>query len=180
MARPHTTLATKRLTLRPVSLADAERVSELAGDWEVASMTDRIPYPYTTADARHWIETIPDNEHVFAVCHTDQLIGACGVMVHDDGRGEIGYWFGKPWWGQGYATEAAERLIRYCFRRLKLSQIDCCHFVENAASKRVIEKLGFEKMGTRTAWSDARSRDSDAVCYALKRPRMAFLWRRAA
>ena len=101
-------------------------------------------------------------------------------MILNETEGAIGYWIGKPWWGQGFATEGAEALIKFCFRRLKLATLHCCHFDDNDASRRVIEKLGFTPVGRRNAWSDARRRDSHATCYKLKRPRLAFLWRRAA
>lgn len=180
MPKSETTITTRRLKLRPLAASDAQDIATLAGDWAVASMTDRIPYPYTKEDAEHWMATIPANETVFAITLSHQLIGVCSVMCQTEKEGEIGYWIGKPWWGQGFATEAAEALIKFCFRKLKLTEVSCCHFVDNPASKRVIEKLGFASAGRRQAWSDARRRESSAICYKLQRPRLAFLWRRAA
>lgn len=171
------TLKSKRLTLRPLERGDAGQIASLAGDWDVARMTDRIPYPYSKADAMDWIDGLPDGERVFAITYQNTLIGLCGVMNREPGCAEIGYWIGKPWWGQGFATEAASQLVRFCFLELKFSRLICCHYIDNPASARVIEKLGFERSGTCTAWSQARRIDVAAVRYQMKRPRFAFLWR---
>lgn len=167
----------KRLNLRTLRESDAAQIASLAGDWDVARMTDRIPYPYSETDAMQWIDALPDNEQVFAIEHQGTLIGLCGVMKRTPGEAEIGYWIGKPWWGQGFATEAATGLVRYCFRNLSMARLTCCHYVDNPASAKVIEKLGFVKTGECLSWSDARRRDVRAIRYQLQRPRFVFLWR---
>lgn len=170
----------KRVALRTLTADDAPHIATLAGDWDVARMTDRIPYPYRERDALTWIDGLPDNERVFAIDLDGRLVGMCGVMLHPEGDAEIGYWIGRPWWGQGFATEAAALLIKYCFRDLKLSGITSGHYIDNPASQRVIEKLGFQKIGARYSWCQARRREVAAIIYELKRPRFAFLWRPAA
>ena len=177
-------LKTKRLRLRRLTAADAARVAELAGDWDIARMTARIPHPYAAHAAEGWVQHIADDEFVRAIDLNDEVIGLVGYTDSDDGSGEIGYWIGKPWWGHGYATEAATGLIRYCFRSARLPRLTCCHFVDNPASKRVIEKLGFRETGRCRAYSEARQCDVDTIRYELKRPLMARiptrLWGRAA
>ncbi len=170
----------RRLTLRPLVASDARQIACLAGDWDVARMTDRIPYPYREADAMAWISGLPTSEQVFAIEFGSTLIGLCGVMNRAPGVAEIGYWLGKPWWGRGFATEATSTLLRYCFKHLKMQRLTCCHYVDNSASERVIKKLGFEKTGTCEAWCQARRRNVQAIQYELKRPRLVFLWRSAA
>ena len=170
----------RRLQLRPLVDSDANQIAELAGDWDVARMTDRIPYPYTKSDADYWISGLPDNEEVFAIDLEDRLIGLCGLMIREDRVADIGYWLGKPWWGQGYATEAIQILIQYGFKHRKLRLLTCCHFIDNPASERVIEKLGFKKSGDCEAWCEARRGNVQAVHYEMKRPRLAFLRRPAA
>jgi len=167
----------KRLQLRPLTQDDAPQIAYLAGAWEVARMTDRIPYPYQENDALEWIYGLPAEEQVFAITLNDTLIGLCGLTERNQGEAEIGYWIGKPWWGVGYASEAASVLIRYAFRERKLSRLTCCHYFDNPASARVIQKLGFEKKGECRAWCEARRVDVPAITYELKRPRFAFLWR---
>ncbi len=167
----------KRLLLRPLTRRDAPQIALLAGEWNVACMTDRIPYPYQEQDAMEWINGLPPEEHVFAIDLNGTLIGLCGVLERKQGEAEIGYWIGKPWWGDGYATEATTALLSYCFKERKFSRLICCHYFDNLASARVIKKLGFEKTGECSAWCQARRQQVPAVTYELKRPRFIFLWR---
>jgi RimJ/RimL family protein N-acetyltransferase len=75
-----------------------------------------------------------------------RLVG--GVGLHPDGDGhEIGYWIARPYWGLGFATEAAEALLRAGRETLKLGRIRSGHFVDNPASGRVLRKLGFRHSG---------------------------------
>ncbi len=173
-------MKTKRLTLRPLNHRDAPRIAVLAGDWAVASMTARIPYPYSETHSRQWISGLEPNEFVCGVEFEGDLIGATGYFPHDDGSVEIGYWIGQPWWGRGFATEAARLLVRYCFTNRGMTRLVCCHFIDNAGSQRVIEKLGFIATGTCKAYCEARQCDVATVRYELRRPLMARFWRRAA
>jgi RimJ/RimL family protein N-acetyltransferase len=173
-------MRTKRLTLRPLKDEDAKAIAVLAGDWDIARMTSRIPYPYSEALAHQWISGLETGEFVRGIVLEDELIGVIGYLPGDDGSAEIGYWIGKPWWGRGYATEAAEALIRYCFRRVRLGRVICAHFVDNPASARVIAKLGFRLVGPGKAWCDARRREVETLKYERLRPTMVLPWRRAA
>ncbi len=166
-------IRTQRLLLRPLDEADLAEVARLAGDWEVASMTARIPYPYTLDDARHWLDGLEPGEVVRAI--TDggdgRLLGITGYLPSEDGTSaEIGYWIGKPYWGKGYATEAAAALVEFCFKHADYARLTCCHFADNPASARVIEKLGFSMKGTCSCWCEARRREADATHYELHRP----------
>jgi [ribosomal protein S5]-alanine N-acetyltransferase len=172
-------MKTKRLILRPLEDRDAPRIAELAGDWAVASMTARIPYPYDETHSHQWISGLEDGEFVRGIELNGELIGATGYFADDDGAAEIGYWIGKPWWGRGFATEAARMMVRYCFTTAALPRLVCCHFVDNAGSQRVIEKLGFKSTGTCRAYCEARQCDVATIRYELRRPLMARFWRRA-
>jgi ribosomal-protein-alanine N-acetyltransferase len=112
-------LYTPRLCLRPLSLADAPRLQELAGDKRVAQMTALIPHPYPDGDAEKFIRTTadaaaadaqftwavtlagtrtPGREHVIG--ETGHLIGVMGIGRHgapEHGRGTLGYWIGVPY-----------------------------------------------------------------------------------
>jgi [ribosomal protein S5]-alanine N-acetyltransferase len=172
-----TTLHSKRLILRPLKLEDAGRVAELAGDWDIASMTARIPYPYDVSLAEDWIKTHPLTDFVRGIEFKGELIGATGFFPNDNGDTEIGYWIGRPWWGQGFATEATRALIHYCFTNAGLSRLACCHFIDNPASRRVIQKLGFKSTGPCKCYCDARQCDVPTERYVLKRPALAVFWR---
>lgn len=173
-------ITTRRLTLRALRDSDAPELARLAGDWDVARMTARIPYPYSVALARDWMATLGDDEFVRVIEHHGTLIGAVGYVAGANRSAEIGYWIGKPWWGQGFATEAASALVRHCFTRAGFKRLTCCHFDDNPASARVIRKLGFTAAGQTTAWCDARQAEFSARTYQLSRPMTAVFWRRSA
>ncbi len=121
-------MKSRRLKFRELNDGDAARIAELAGDWDIARMTARIPYPYSEPLAHQWLRGIEPGEFVRAVELDGELIGAVGYMPASDGSAEIGYWIGKPWWGQGFATEAAQALVRYCFARGGLRASDLLPF----------------------------------------------------
>ena len=170
----------KRLTYRTIEASDLPRIVELAGDWDVARMTARIPFPYSQDQAQAWIDGLADGEYVRAVVLDGEMIGAVGYVPDVDGiSAEMGYWIGKPWWGRGYATEAAQALMQHCFAQ-GIKRLTCCHFVDNPASQRIIEKLGFKSTGPCKAWCDARGTDVATESYERRRPFLAALWRLAA
>ena len=111
--------------LRAPLLSDAGRISLLAGDIDVASMTGTIPHPYSEQMAAEWIGSALAGEEgvVFAIVRSGALIGCTGYRAFGEDHAELGYWIGKPYWGMGYATEAVRALISACVRdgRLRLS-----------------------------------------------------------
>lgn len=149
------TLVTARLALRPFALADAPEVQRLAGAREVAEMTSHIPHPYPNGAAEEWIGGHRQRfargvELVLAVTLRagGALVGAMGLVVEQEARrAELGYWIGVPYWGQGYATEAARALVDYGFRVMGLHRIVATHFTRNPASGRVMQKLGMRYEG---------------------------------
>jgi [ribosomal protein S5]-alanine N-acetyltransferase len=173
-------MKTKRLILRELDAGDVQQIVALAGDWDVARMTSRIPYPYSAAQAQHWINGLEPDEFVRVIQYNGALIGMCGYTLLEDGTAEIGYWIGKPWWGQGFATEATDHLVRYCLRATRVAKLTCCHFADNARSARVIEKLGFKRIGPCMAYCEARREDVETVTYERRRSVIEKFWRRAA
>jgi ribosomal-protein-alanine N-acetyltransferase len=150
------TIETVRLNLRPLVLDDAPTVARLAGRREIADTTISIPHPYSEQHARDWISRnnegqVPAKEVVFAVVtKTDmQLVGAVGLRDIDQehGQAEMGFWISVDWWGRGYATEAAQTLLRFGFETLKLNRIYAHHMLRNPASGRVLEKIGMRREG---------------------------------
>jgi RimJ/RimL family protein N-acetyltransferase len=141
-------LKTARLVLRAPARSDVPALVALAGDRRVAANTARIPHPYTAADAVGLIASInqTDSEMVFAIELDDALIGMCSLDLRQDGA-ELGYWLGLPFWGLGYATEAARALIDYGFAALGHEVLQSGARVSNPASRRVLEKCGFQWTG---------------------------------
>jgi RimJ/RimL family protein N-acetyltransferase len=170
-------MRSSRLTYRPIDHRDASRIAVLAGDWDIARMTARIPHPYSLVAADQWIASIGGDEFVRAVEYNGELIGAVGYIERDATQAEIGYWIGKPWWGHGYATEAASALMDHCFGEAGFKRLTCGHFVDNAASARVIRKLGFRRVGSGVSWCEARNTEVQTIKYARRRPMLARLLR---
>lgn len=163
-------IATRRLELRPLTARHAARIAELAGDFEVARMTARIPHPYSVADAADWLATLEPSEIVRGIFLGRTLVGACGYTRAANASAEIGYWIGKPYWGRGYATEAAAALVVHAFECAGLSRLTCGHLVDNPASARVIAKLGFRRFGFDRVWCEARGMWMPALRYELLKP----------
>lgn len=150
------TLTTERLTLRAFTLADANRVQQLAGAFAVADTTGHMPHPYEDGMAEEWIGGLdPEFEHgegaTFAITlrETGELIGAIGLTIHPhDRHAEMGYWLGVPYWNRGYMTEAARAILQFAFENLKLNRVYASHFTRNPASGRVMQKIGMMYEGT--------------------------------
>lgn len=170
-------MRSQRLTYRTIEAGDAGRVAALASDWDEARMTSRIPYPYSLLDADLWIASIATDEFVRGIEYDGNLIGAVGFVEDERRQAEMGYWIGKPSWGNGFATEAAHALMDYCFSECGIRRLMCGHFIDNAASADVIAKLGFRRIGNGTQWCEARKSEVKTIRYARRRPIRATWWR---
>jgi RimJ/RimL family protein N-acetyltransferase len=141
-------LETERLVLRAPRLGDAKTVTALANDRQIAENTARIPHPYRLADAKDWIggaNKNSDEQHYVITLASGTLIGACGLETREGPS--IGYWLGQPYWGKGYATEALHALIDHAFGDLDHEALQASARVTNPASRRVLEKCGFQWTG---------------------------------
>lgn len=167
------TIKTRRLLLRSIAVQDAPRIAELAGDWEVARMTGRVPYPYDEQRALHWLNDLADGEIVYGIEYNGEMIGMCGYTLATDRSAEVGYWIGRPYWGRGFATEAARAVMRFGFERAGVLKFRCSHFTDNTSSRRVIEKLGFRELGAGQGWCEARQIELPTILYEQKRPWLA-------
>ena len=142
-------LETKRLAMRAPRLEDAKTVATLASDRRIAENTARIPHPYKISDAESYIVGANKSygEAVFLITLRDKtVVGACGIMNHEE-TPELGYWLGVPFWSKGYATEALHAVIDYAFTDLAHESLQAGARVTNPASRRVLEKCGFQWTG---------------------------------
>lgn len=144
-------LETDRLILRAPNLDDAMAVAKLANNRKIAEMTALLPHPYGIEDATRWISSLPaETGHWnFAIVEreSEKLVGVCGYGKRVLPGLEIGYWLGEPHWGQGFATEAMRAVIDHLFSTTSLEEIAAGCRVTNLASKRVLEKCGFQWTG---------------------------------
>jgi len=148
------TLTSPRLILRGFTLADAAAVQMLAGDPAVADTTLNIPHPYEDGRAEAWISTHQstfDNGEgvVWAIVTPDgTLMGGISIRLEPRfNRAEMGYWLGKPFWNQGFGSEAARAVIAHGFGALGLNRVYATHLVRNPASGRVMQKAGMTREG---------------------------------
>jgi RimJ/RimL family protein N-acetyltransferase len=157
-------LATERLVLRAPRREDVKAVAMLANDRRVAENTQQIPHPYRPADAEQWIAAANSRpgEATFLIELDGEVIGACGFDIRNGVEPEIGYWLGAPFWGQGYATEAVRALIDHAFETCEHTAVQAGARVSNSASRRVLEKCGFQWTGV--ALYRMRAINSSAPC----------------
>lgn len=142
---------TERLLLRPGWAEDAPALAAAVGDAAVARHLAQVPFPYGEEDARAFLSlpAEPALPRFLITARTKgapRLIGGVGLQQGYDGRPELGYWIARPYWGLGFATEAAGQVMRIA-RALGLPRITSCHHADNPASGRVLVKLGFRPTG---------------------------------
>jgi len=168
-------LETERLVLRPYTPADAMRVQQMCNDWEVASTTLALPHPYPDGAAEQWISTHGESfrqgtEYTLAITlKTDgQVVGSISLSVNKDHRrGDLGYMVAKEHWNRGYCTEAARAMLGYGLGVLGLNRIQAMHFPRNAASGRVMQKLGMTREGLLRQYVSNRDGLEDVVFYSI-------------
>jgi [ribosomal protein S5]-alanine N-acetyltransferase len=169
----HPTLETERLRLRPYTEADIVELVPLIGAREVAAMALRIPHPYSEQDAREFLARIKSGDEVRMgiTLRTDgRLIGGVGLRLEPQHQhAELGYWLGVPYWGNGYATEAAREMLRYGFEDLRLHRIYATHFNHNPASGRILRKLGMRHEGCQRQHVRKWDRFVDSELYGILR-----------
>jgi [ribosomal protein S5]-alanine N-acetyltransferase len=170
-------ITTERLILRPPVPADAVRIAELVGDFEVARWVSTVPHPYAPEDALTWMAThdagrAADTDNPLAITTAaDGLVGMTGLHRKPEYGGlfEIGYWIGKPYWGRGYATEAGRALLAWAEARGETAFVSR-HFEGNAASGKVLTKLGFVYTGERGLLRSRAHAGAEMVTLEMRRP----------
>ena len=137
-------IATARLVLVTPVTAHAATIAQLANNENVHKWMARLPFPYELADAHHFIETIvpSDKEYCLAILKDDTFMGVVGLTFGQDGVPELGYWLGEPYWGQGYATEAAQAVVAAA-RAAGAPALRSRALKDNAGSVNVLRKAGF-------------------------------------
>lgn len=158
-----TAFQTQRLFLRGFRPGDAPALVTALDDHEMCHGLTVVPYPYTLDDA-HWFINEGAGE-ALAVCRNDgALIGAMGL-----GK-TFGYWIAKPYWGQGYATEAAKPVLDSHFSTSD-APVQSSYVDDNLGSARVLEKLGFEITGDAVLSIRSRGQDVPGKAVSLTKTR---------
>jgi len=164
---------TDRLLLRPGWAEDAPALARAIADEQIVRNLATAPWPYALKDAEAFLASPRDPvmPSFLITERTDgepRIVGSCGLGRRPSGAVELGYWIARPHWGQGFATEAARALIEIA-RALKLPRLEGSHFVDNPASGRVLEKLGFVPTGlSANRYSCARGAEAVSKLYRLR------------
>ncbi|HWA69451.1 MAG TPA: GNAT family N-acetyltransferase [Rhizomicrobium sp.] len=171
-------LESERLILRPPRPSDIESMAVWLSDYDVARMTARVPHPYSEDDAEDFLARPPDGRYVFVIARRQDglFLGMTGLRPGDGY--EFGYWLGKPFWGLGYATEAAYRLASFAFEELGQDSVHAGWFYDNPASGSVLAKLGARHNGSRMR--DCKARGMAVLCHDMLLTRADFLRKQAA
>lgn len=158
---------TNRLLLRPGWMEDAPALARAIGDEAVVRNLLHAPWPYRLEDAELFLSSFYDPAQpqflIFSRTRgAPRLVGGCGI--HGDGRGgrELGYWIARPFWGLGFATEAAQALMQVA-RASGVGPVLAAHFVDNPASGHVLRKIGFRPTG-RVERRHSIGRGTDVDC----------------
>ncbi len=170
------TLPTERLVLREFTERDLQAVYEYASDPEVVCYM--VWGPNTQEETRDFIRRAmashgekPRRDYQFAVVlkEEDRLIGSCGLQVSNPDHQEawIGYCFNRHFWGKGYATQVARRLLTFGFDELKLHRIFATCDPQNKGSVRVLEKAGIRREGRLHEHKRVKGRWRDSFLYAI-------------
>ena len=169
-------LESERLILRPPRPGDIQSMAVWLGDFDVAKMTSRVPHPYSEGDAESFLALAI--EHRFVIQRKSDGVFLGMASLHAEDGTEFGYWLGKPFWGRGYATEAAYRLVRYAFEALDVESVHAGWFHDNPASGHVLAKLGARHNGS--SMRDCRARGRPVLCHDMLLTRADFLRKQAA
>ena len=174
---PRSPIQTPRLTLRRVTMRDAQDMFEYSKDPEVAqhvlwdahkSISESKAYirymlrKYRGGEPASWgiVETA-----------TGRLIGTIGYMWYqsDNNAAEVGYSLARDCWNKGYMTEALKAVLRYSFEEYGLNRVEAIHEVSNPASGAVMRKCGMKKEGTLRQKLYNKGRYVDVDLYAILR-----------
>jgi RimJ/RimL family protein N-acetyltransferase len=156
------------------TFADRESLMALCNAVDRTYLSDRLPYPYTEADADWWLGMVAENdgkEGVWrAIVVDEQIVGSISVervAEEQHNAGSIGYMILTPFWSQGIGTEAVQQICTIAFRELALERIIGEVFPENLASARVLEKNGFRLEETKVSAVVKGGKAMDVRAYVL-------------
>ncbi|HMP80108.1 MAG TPA: GNAT family N-acetyltransferase, partial [Pirellulaceae bacterium] len=145
----------------------APAMQQLLSDYAVTQWT-RIPYPYPEGAAlafvREQVEKRQQGQsYSFAIEQRGLLVGVCTLMDVNERRGELGYWIGRAFWGQGLATFGVKWMLEFAFQNLKLDVVQAHALEANAPSRRVLEKSNFRYLGIARCHDCAMNRPDEPV-----------------
>ncbi len=162
---------TERLLLRPGWVEDAPALTDAFAREDVVMKLATAPWPYAIDDAVAFLggDRKADEANLLIFQRTmgaPRLIGGIGLAARGNDL-ELGYWIVPSHWGLGFATEAGHAVIAMARDTLRIDRLVSGHFVDNPASGRVLDKLGFASTGREMRASHARGVDTLCIKMAL-------------
>jgi len=141
-------LITERLVIKSPEIDDKVELTQLINDYDVVQWLSTIPFPYTIGDAENFIERsqekiLKQESYNFMIFQNNKLLGGIALTEFNGPSCELGYWLGKRYWGNGFATEAVGGILKFGFDDLSLNEIYASYKIGNEASKNVLRKCGF-------------------------------------
>lgn len=142
---------TRRLLLRPGWAEDAPALAKAIADETIVRNLSSAPWPFSLRDAEAHLAAprdplLPSMLVFERTGGAPELVGSCGLGRRASGAVEFGYWIARPFWGRGLATEAGRAMVGIA-KAMGLTRLEASHFLDNPASGRVLEKLGFQSTG---------------------------------
>ena len=170
-----TRLPTARLLMRAPIASDADRAFDIQSDWHVTRMLRMARFPPDRVEMHRWFsdhqrEWRLGKAYRFAIERDGRVIGLMDIDEIDAAWGELGYWFEATAWGRGYASEAAQAVVRLAFEKVGLLGLRSGHAEDNAASRKVLLKIGFHKIDVVRVQSRSRKENIVQHRYALRSP----------
>ena len=176
------TLKTKRLVLRQATMEDAKDLARNLNNLDISRWLLVVPYPYRLKDAKEFIQRQEDKakkkkreSYQFSIELKEEgrVIGGIGISSINkyQGTASMGYWLGEDYWRKGYVTEAAQRVLRFAFDKLKLRRLEAEVYAGNKKSAGLLKKLGFKLEGVarKAKRSKATGKIIDVEQYGLLR-----------
>ena len=158
------------------TFSDREALMALCNAVDRTYLSDRLPYPYTEADADWWLGMVAENEGKEGVWRSlwadGNLVGSISVERKDGDEnnvGDLGYMILTSWWSKGIGTEAVRQICGIAREELGLERISATVFEGNRASERVLEKNGFRLEETRSGSIVKDGKVMDVRVYCLNR-----------
>ena len=172
---PQPSLTTERLILRPFVPSDSGLVKEYLNNRDTASGFIRSPLPYEDWAKEDFMSMVTEGWHeqkraFFALepHDLDHMIGLVGLGLNlDNDLAELEYWLGEQFWGKGYATEAAHRILAFGFNDLDLQCVYGTHFEKNKGSGNVMKKVGMTFEGILRRRNKRRGSYMDLWSYSI-------------
>ena len=142
-------IRTERLLIKTPEIDDKFELTQLINDKDVIKWLSEIPFPYTLSHAEEFIErsrerVLKQESYNFMIFQDKKMIGGIGLSEFNNKSCQVGYWLGKKYWGNGFATEALKSILDFGFDQLNLEKIYAAYKIGNEGSIRVLTKCGFE------------------------------------